>query len=524
MPTLLLGLDIGTSSTKCVLIDEAGRQLALAENGYGFESPQQGWAEQDPLSWWLAAVASIRQVLERSQADPTSIAGIGLTGQMHGLVLLDDAGQVLRPCIMWNDQRSAPQCERLEREIGLARLIELTGNRLLPGFTAPKIAWVREHEPAIWSRVRHILLPKDYVRFRLSGAFATDAADASGLLLVDCAHRRWSAEMLAALGVSQELLPSLHEGTEASARLAPDAATLTGLPAGLPIASGGGDQSAQAIGTGAIDEGIVSATLGTSGVVFAASRSFRATHDGSLHAFCHAIPDRWHLMGVMLSAAGSLTWFAESIATDARRSALERGEDLYEVLCAEAATAPPGCDGLTFLPYLSGERCPHPDPNARGVWAGLSTRHRRNHLVRAILEGVTFGLRDCLDLIRAAGVGVREVRLSGGGARSPFWRQLCADVFGVPVVTLNANAGAAFGAAILAGVASATFTSVDDAVSRVLANTDRIEPGPGASPDPSGMGSGLARAATPISEAYERYRSLYPVMRPWFAKSDGPTP
>jgi len=501
---LLLGIDVGTSATKCVLIDDAGRELAAVQNDYAFDTPHPGWAEQDPQAWWLAAVASIRQALERSRADPRSVMAIGLTGQMHGLVLLDGAGIPLRPCIMWNDQRSAPQCERLEREIGLDRLLAWTGNRMLPGFTAPKIAWVRENEPEIWSRVRHILLPKDYLRYKLSGSFVSDASDASGMLLFDCARRRYSAELLAALDIDVALLPDVHEGPRPSATLAPDAARLTGLNEGLPIVSGAGDQAAQAIGAGVVDEGIVSATLGTSGVIFAASRSFRATPDGSLHAFCHAIPERWHLMGVMLSAAGSLSWFADSLAIDLKRAVLERQGNLYESLCAEAATVPAGCEGLAFLPYLSGERTPHPDPHARGAFVGLSTRHRRPHLVRAVLEGVTFGLCDCLDLIRDAGVEVREVRLGGGGARSPVWRQLCADVFGVPIVTVNSNAGAAFGAALLAGVGSATFQSVDDAVARTVRVAERVEPG----------------AAQPaLAQALARFRSLYPALKPWFASA-----
>ncbi len=511
MASLLLGIDVGTSSTKCVLIDDEGREVAAAENGYSFESPQPGWAEQDPQAWWLAAVASIRQVLERSQSDPTRVTAIGLTGQMHGLVLLDGAGQVLRPCIMWNDQRSAPQCERLEREIGLARILSLTGNRLLPGFTAPKIAWTRENEPDIWSRVRHILLPKDYLRFRLSGAFVTDASDASGTLLLDCARRRYSPEMMSALGVGAELLPACSEGSAASASLSSEAASLTGLPESTPIVGGAGDQAAQAIGAGVVAEGSVSAVLGTSGVVFAASRSFRATDDGSLHAFCHAIPDRWHLMGVMLSAAGSLSWFAESLAIDAKHAAVETHTDLYELLCAEAATIAAGCDGLSFLPYLSGERTPHPDPLARGAFAGLSTRHRRPHLVRAVLEGVTFGLADCLDLVRRAGISVNEVRLGGGGARSPFWRQLCADVFGVPVITVNASAGAAFGVAILAGAGTGAFSSVDEACARVVRETSRVEP---------------ADDRSAFLAAQARFRSLYPALRPWFsaAGSEGLAP
>ncbi|MBM4112785.1 MAG: xylulokinase [Phycisphaerae bacterium] len=501
MANLLLGIDVGTSSTKCVLIDDEGRQVGVAENPYSFDTPNPGWVEQDPQSWWLAAIASIRQVLERSSADPSRVAGIGLTGQMHGLVLLDDAGLVLRPCILWNDQRSAPQCERLEGDLGRDRILSLTGNRLLPGFTAPKIAWVREHEPELWSRTRRILLPKDYLRYRLSGAFRTESSDASGMLLFDCEKRRWSAEMLGALGVTAEQLPECREGTDASVRLSSEAAALTGLPEGTPIAGGGGDQAAQAIGTGTVGEGTVSVTLGTSGVVFAASRSFRSTRDGSLHAFCHAVPDRWHLMGVMLSAAGSLSWFAESLALDAKRTALETHADLYEILCAEAASVPEGCDGVTFLPYLSGERTPHPDPHARGVFAGLSTRHRRPHLVRAVLEGVTFGLVDNLDLVRSAGVQVAEVRLTGGGARSPFWRQLCADAFGVPVLTVNAAAGAAFGAALIAGAATAVFTSVDDACARCVRETSRVEPS--------------ARRGS-LDVPLDRYRSLYPALRPWF--------
>ena len=379
---LVLGLDISTTATKAILVDSVGRVVASAASEYDFQTPQPLWSEQDPDLWWQGTRHSVRAVLEQESVRPEQVAAIGLSGQMHGLVLLDARQEVLRPCILWNDQRTGSQCDTIRARLGFERLLEITGNDALTGFTAPKILWVQEEEPEIWERTRHILLPKDYVRFKLSGEFAADAADGSGMLLLDLKGRTWSRDMLAALDIPETYMPAACEGTAVSARLSPAAAGELGLPAGLPIAGGGGDQAAQAVGVGAVQEGMAAVTLGTSGVVFATSAKPRVEEEGRLHAFCHSVPDRWHFMGVMLSAAGSLRWFRDTCAP---------GRDFGE-LTAAAAAAPAGCDGLVFLPYLTGERTPHPDPLARGAFVGLTVRHDLNHMTRAVLEGVACGL------------------------------------------------------------------------------------------------------------------------------------
>jgi len=497
--TLLLGFDVGTTGGKALLIDADGRVLASATTGYPLATPRPLWSEQDPSDWWTAAVTSIRQVLHG--VDARRVAAVGLTGQMHGLVLLDARGTVLRPCIMWNDQRTGAQCAEITRRIGERRLIELIGNPVLPGFTAPKIAWVRAHEPEVYTRIVHVLLPKDYLRYRLTGAFATEVSDASGTALFDVRHRRWSEEMLAALEIPRDWLPECHESVVPSARISPEAAAETGLPAGVPVVGGGGDQAAQAVGCGVTGEGIISVTLGTSGVVFAASESYRADPDGRLHAFCHAIPDRWHLMGVMLSAAGSFRWFRDALGQEEVARARAEGRDVYDVLTDEAAAAPAGCEGLVFLPYLTGERTPHPDPAARGVFFGLTLRHRKPHLIRAVLEGVAYGLRDSLELMRALGLRVDQVRASGGGARSALWRQILADALESEIALVNVTEGAAYGAALLAGVGAGVFASVEEACARTVRVVERVAPGP---------------AAAVYREYYRVYQDLYPALAPQF--------
>ncbi|HLH73184.1 MAG TPA: xylulokinase [Chloroflexota bacterium] len=497
----LLGLDVGTSGSKALLIDDAGQVIADATTEYPMATPRPLWAEQNPADWWRGAVVSIRQVLRG--VDPGHVVGIGLTGQMHGLVLLDRGGEVLRPCIMWNDQRTAAQCAAITKQIGATRLLDLIGNPVLPGFTAPKILWVRENEPEIYRQIAHVLLPKDYLRYRLTGEFQTEVSDASGTALLDVAQRTWSAEMLAALDVPLAWLPTCHESVVVSARISPEAAAETGLQVGTPVVGGGGDQAAQAVGSGIIREGLVSVTLGTSGVVFASSDHYRREPNGLLHAFCHAVPDRWHLMGVMLSAAGSFRWFRDALAQSDLAEARLAGVDVYDRLTAQAATASAGCEGLIFLPYLSGERTPYPDPDARGVYFGLSLRHGKPHLVRAVLEGVAYGLRDSLELMRALGVQIEQVRASGGGARSPLWRQILADIFQTEIVLVNVTEGAAYGAALLAGVGAELYRDVAEACNQMIQVTARVEPGPD-------------RFA--YADYYEIYRALYPALAPLFKR------
>ena len=457
--------------------------------------PRPGWAEQNPEDWWKATVESIRQVLAHAGGD--RITGIGLTGQMHGLVLLDEAGKVLRPCMMWNDQRTATQCAEIEQKVGRAKLIELAGKPALTGFTAGKILWVRENEPAAYKRARHVLLPKDYVRYRLTGTFAMDVADGSGTLLMDVGKRAWSDELLGLLDIPREWLPPLHESHEVVAEVSAAAAAATGFRVGTPVVAGAGDQAAQSIGTGIAREGIVSVTIGTSGVVFAATGKYAFDPTGGLHAYCHAVPDTWHLMGVTLSAGGSLRWFRDALCQSEKAEVARTGRDVYDIITELAATAPAGSDGLLFLPYLTGERTPHADPDARGVFFGLSLRHSKAHMARAVLEGVTFSLRECLDLLCGLGQSCARVRVSGGGSRSVFWRQMMADVFGVEIVEVNVTQGAAYGAALLAGVGTGIYANEEQACERAVRETGSTKPGPNAGA---------------YADAYERYRALYPAL------------
>ncbi len=501
MDDLLLGLDIGTSGSKALLLDTAGRTVAMATATYPLATPRPLWAEQDPVDWWTACVAVIRQVLATPGVRPEQVRGVGLSGQMHGLVLLDQAGAVLRPCILWNDGRSGLQCAAITAQLGLPRLLDLIANPVLPGFSAPKLLWVREHEPQVYARVAQVLLPKDYVRFCLTGEYATEVSDASGTALLDVQHRRWSKPMLAALDIPADWLPPVYESPAVSARVAAAAAAATGLPMGVPVVGGGGDQAAQAVGSGIVQQGVVSVTLGTSGVVFAALDRFRVEPQGRLHAFCHAVPGTWHVMGVMLSAGGSLRWYRDTLGQAEVAQAGTQGIDPYTLLTTEAATAPPGCEGLLFLPYLSGERTPYSDPDARGVFFGLTLRHSKAHLTRAVLEGVTYGLRDSLELLRALGVEITQVRASGGGAESPLWRQILADVFQSEIVLTNSTAGAAFGAALLAGVGVGLYPDVPAACAATIRITERVTPGP---------------AARIYADYYPHYRALYPALAAHF--------
>ena len=489
---LVLGIDVSTTATKAVLVDESGAVASIGTAEYGFETPRPLWSEQDPRLWWDAAQIAIAAALRSAGVDGRAVAAVGLTGQMHGLVVLDAADEVLRPAILWNDQRTAAECALIREAVGPERLIEITGNDALTGFTAPKLVWIREHEPDVWQRIAHVLLPKDYLRLRLTGDHALDKADGAGTLLFDLAAREWSPEVVDALGIERRWLPPTYEGPVVTGTVSEAAARATGLAAGTPVVAGGGDQSANAVGVGAVAPGVVALSLGTSGVVFATTAQPLYEAHGRVHAFCHAVPGRWHMMSVMLSAAGSLRWF---------RDALAPGME-YADLVEAAADIPPGSDGLYFLPYLTGERSPHPDPLARGAFIGLTINHDRRHLTRAVLEGVAFGLRDGLELMLAAGTPrPSRILASGGGLVSPTWRQILADTLQAEISAPSTTEGAAYGAAVLAAVGGGWFGSVDEACARMVTSTPVAEPG-------------SAQAA--YSERYEIYRSLYPTLAETF--------
>ncbi len=498
----LLGIDVGTSGAKTLLISADGQVVASAIEEYPLSTPHPLWAEQDPTDWWRSTVGSIAAVLARSGVDPREIAGLGLTGQMHGLVALDVQGKVLRPCIMWNDQRTGAQCAEIMQTVGRERFLRLTGNVALPGFTAPKVLWVRENEPDIYRRIARVLLPKDYVRYRLTGDLATEVSDASGTVLFDVAHRRWSGEVLQALDIPADWLPASYESPAVTGSLSASAARETGLRAGLPVVGGGGDQAAQAVGSGIVEEGIISVTVGTSGVVFASTDAMVLDPQGRLHSFCHAVPGTWHVMGVVLSAGGSLRWLRDTVACPEREVGRLSGLDPYEVMTAEAARVAPGSEGLLFLPYLTGERIPYADPNARGAFVGITLRHDKAALVRSVLEGVSYGLRDSLELLRELRIPIRQVRASGGGARSALWRQIMADIFATELVTINITEGAAYGAALLAGVGAGVYKSVLEATAATIRVVDRTEP--------------IAANASTYEGYYEQYHALYGQLKPTF--------
>jgi xylulokinase len=488
----VLGIDTSTTATKAVVIDREGRTIAEGVSEYGYDIPRPGWSEQQPASWWTATVAAIRSGLAAAALGGSDIAAVGLTGQMHGLVLLDRDREVLRPAILWNDQRTAAQCDDIRRRIGRRHLVEVTGNDALTGFTAPKLLWVRDEEPDRFERIAHVLLPKDYVRLQLTGELALDKADGAGTLLFDLAARDWSPEVLEALGLDAAWFPTTYEGPSVTGQITSAVAEATGLVAGTPVVAGGGDQAANAVGVGVVDPGTMALSLGTSGVVFAATDAPRIEPNGRVHAFCHAVPERWHLMGVMLSAAGSLRWYRDTLAPELS----------FPDLSDEAATASAGSDGLLFLPYLTGERTPHPDPDARGAFVGLTVQHERAHLTRAVMEGVAFGLRDGLDLMLAAGTPKPDqIRASGGGVRSGVWRQILADVLEAEIATIATAEGAAFGAGLLAAVGAGWFDTVQEAVAAVVEVAPAAEPGPD---------------RERYRELHGRYQELYPALADHF--------
>lgn len=493
---LLLGIDVGTTGTKVLLTDATGHVLAEALNEYPLSTPKPLWAEQDPEDWWQATARGIAQVLTSIPGSGKAVACVGLTGQMHGLVLLSSDGIPKRPAILWNDQRTQRECADITERVGAARVLELTGNPILPGFTAPKLEWIRRNEPESLSGAAHVLLPKDYIRYRLTGEFHSDVADSSGTSLFDVGKRQWSDEMLAAFEVPKPWMPEVHES--ASVCCETRAIEACSLPAGIPVVAGAGDQAAQGVGAGIVEEGTISATFGTSGVVFASSDSYRVDPLGRLHAFCHAVSGKWHMMGVVLSAGGSLRWFRDALCGEEVARAKSEGVDAYDLLVAEAAKIEPGCEGLQFLPYLTGERTPHPDPNARGAFVGLTLRHGKAHMTRAVMEGITFAMRDSLELMRELGVAPEVVRASGGGAESAVWRQMMADVFQTSITTSAVPQGAAHGAVLLAGVGAGIFESVEEAASRGLKWTEPVQPN--------------HETFEAFDAAYARYRELYPAL------------
>lgn len=488
--TLFLGIDVSTTGVKALLVDERGGVVASATQAHPSFAPQPLWSEQRPHDWYAGAAAAVRAALSAPAAAGATVAAVGLTGQMHGMVALDEQGEVARPAILWNDQRTGVECDEIRSRVGRQRLIALSGNDALTGFTAPKILWTRRNEPDVYARIRHILLPKDYLRYRLTGVYAMDKADGSGTLLFDLARRDWSPELLDALEIPPAWLPPTFEGPAVTGVISSEAAAAMGLRAGTPVVAGGGDQAAQAVGVGAVAPGILALTLGTSGVLFATTDTPMIEPEGRLHAFCHAVPGRWHLMGVMLSAAGAFQWLRDTLAPDAS----------FDALVAEAATAPVGSDGLLFLPYLTGERTPYPDPLARGAWIGLTARHTRAHMIRATLEGVAFGMRDMLALMRASGLAVPDrARISGGGARSALWREILASALNIELDLPTVTEGAAYGAALLAGVGVGAWADVPTAAATLV------------------MGGHTAPVAADVARydaLYTQYHALYATLAP----------
>jgi xylulokinase len=499
MQTYVLGIDVGTGGTRALIMGRDGRVFASAtEEHEPFASPQIGWAEQRPQDWWRATGIAIRKALAKGQLQGEQISSVGFSGQMHGAAMLDGHGDVVRPALIWCDLRTEKQCRELTERIGADQLIRLTCNPALANFTVTKLLWTRENEPENWKRVRSVMLPKDYVRFRLTGEKATDVADASGTLMLDVAKRQWSGEVLEAAEIERSILPSLHESPEVCGKVSAIGAEATGLLVGTPVVAGAGDQAAGAIAMGVVTPGAVSATIGTSGVVFAATDRPALDPKGRLHTFCHAVPGRWHVMGVTQAAGLSLRWYRDQFSC----ASVAEGRDPYEQLTAEAATVPPGADGLLWAPYLMGERTPHLDPVARAVLAGLTASHTRAHIIRAILEGVAFSLKDTFAIFAEMNVPVESIRLGGGGARSPLWRQIQADVYGQDVGIVEAEEGAAFGAAILAGVGAKVWPSVDAACDSVVRVVRRVSPIP-------------ANVAV-MNVASSAYRRIYPAMKSIF--------
>ncbi|HEY3840950.1 MAG TPA: xylulokinase [Bryobacteraceae bacterium] len=487
-----MGIDVGTGGTRALLVDQQGRVKASHTAAHDDMTMLQPlWAEQQPENWWAASQAAIRGALERAGITASEVRGVGLSGQMHGLVLLDSSNQVIRPSLIWCDQRSQAQVDFVNQKIGVERVLACIANPVLTGFTLPKLLWVRDHEPQNFERARKMLLPKDYLRFQLTGEFASEVSDASGTALFDVVNRRWSYELVDALGLDRDLLPTVYESSEITGVISPQAAKATGLAAGTPVVGGGGDQASSAVGNGIVEPGLVSCTLGTSGVVFAHMEKVQYDPLGRVHTFCHAVPGKWHVMGVTQGAGLSLQWFRNNLTPGVP----------YDDLMAEAATAPPGSHGLFWLPYLMGERTPHLDALARGGWIGLTAKHRRADLVRAIVEGVSYSQKDCLVIVEELGAEARSVRASGGGAQSPFWRQTLADILGKTVVTLASQEGSAYGAALLAMSGTGAYASVPEVCGAVIREVEKVDP-----------------RESEYAARYQTYRDLYPALKPLFRR------
>ncbi len=503
--SIILGMDIGTSGTKAVAIDASGAVLASALYEYPLHTPKPGWAEQAPADWKQAAFAALSKLAAELGPRAAEVKGLGLTGQMHGCTMLDKEGNVLRNALLWCDARTAAQCEYItEKAGGEAKLIDMACNPALTSFTASKMLWVRDNEAALYEKCRKVLLPKDYIRFVLTGEYATDVADASGTLLFDVRKRCWNKDLMSLLGIDPELMPKSYEGPEITGALSAEAAKKTGLPAGIPVIAGGGDQAAGGIGCGVVKPGVISSTIGTSGVVFAFSENITMEDRGSVQSFCHSVPGKWHVMGVVMSAGGSLRWYRDAVCQPEKAVASETGRDPYEYITAAAATVQAGSEGLTFLPYLTGERTPHKDPFAKGAFVGISLRHTKAHMARAVLEGVAFGMRDCLDIMRKIGVPVTQVRASGGGAKSAFWRQIQADVNKAPLVTINVDEGPSFGAALLASVAAGMYGSIEQACDATIRVVDSCEPD--------------SKRAAEYDNWFHEYQEAYKALAPGFKR------
>lgn len=499
----LLGIDIGTTGVKTILINEQGETVARSTVPHPLSTPRPTWSEQDPQDWWKGTVQSVRNVLETADVrDPSSIVGIGLSGQMHSSVFLDERDAVVRPAILWNDGRTTPQCQWITETVGIENLEKWVANPALEGFTAPKVIWLRENEPEHYQRLKTLLLPKDYVRFRLTGEKATEVSDAAGTLLFDVRARTWSLPLLKAIDVPVDILPPVYESVEVCGRITQAVAEETGLKEGTPVVGGGADNACGATGAGIVKEGRILSSMGTSGTVVAHSDTVKVDPPMRVHSFCHSVPGKWYLMGVTLSAGNSFRWFRDIFGTLEADVAQRTGIDVYDLLTAEAAQAEPGSEGLIFLPYLTGERTPHQDADAKGVFFGITARHTRSHIVRALLEGITYAMKDSFEIMRELGLPVVEIRATGGGARSAFWRQVQADVYGAPVMTVNTTEGPGFGAALMAGVGSGLFNDLTEAADQLIKVETCTEP--------------IPTHVEVYQKFYELFRALYPTLKSSF--------
>lgn len=500
----LIGVDLGTSGTKTVLFAEDGTVAASCTIEYPLYQPQNGWAEQDPLDWWNAVCGTTKAVIAKAGISASEIKGVGLSGQMHGLVMLDKAGNVLRKSIIWCDQRTAKECEEITQKVGAENLIKITANPALTGFTASKIMWVKNNEPEIYEKCAHILLPKDFIRYKLTGEFATEVSDASGMQLLDVPNRKWSDQVLDALQIEKSLLGKVYESPEITGKVTKAASDLTGLAEGTAVVGGAGDNAAGAVGTGTVHDGRAFTTIGTSGVVFAHTSKLSIDPKGRVHTFCCAVPGAWHVMGVTQGAGLSLKWFRDNFCHEEMIVSAGMKKDPYFLMDKQAEEIPIGSDRLLYLPYLMGERTPHLDPNCRGVFFGLSAMHTRQHLLRAVMEGVTFSQRDSVEVLREMGVSINEMLACGGGGSSPLWRQMLADVYGCPVKTVVSKEGPALGVAILAGAGTGVYSSVQDGCAAVIKTNPPQNP--------------ISQNSAEYEKFYNIYRALYPALKNNFSE------